>query len=490
MRKKRGIIFTVVTLIMTGISIAGCNSEEKKDEQTEIVWYLTNPEDYGVDGSECEPYQEVDSKRFERFNERLKELGISAKVVFKYVPESYEFSEMLIKDLVEKDKTADISGFSAKEYQQFLVLDDYFSLESMRKTKEALPKKIWDVNSINGKTYQIPRGNAAIYETVYCFNKPFLEEYQLTINEEEIRKMSPKEVIEWLLPYFEEEHVLDGKYYLTSAQDISYSMYTLDRQIPLLKNTNNNIILDLETRLVTDIFSNEHMSDYFDLCQWIYKNDIDGHKSAYSLSAFPVFSITSIPDIADLKNETKANDSRWVNVRLGNEHLVASVGNGVLKSSDNKELAVQVLAASFYDEELTNLMIYGIEDKDYVLRDGHAVYREERSLSCMGTFQSIGNNLIAYPNELEVMDKKEVTERLVEEVPIIPYSNFVPEWDKEMLEKVSELSEIYKETIKQVITTEITDMEAFLQEQQKKLKQAGVEEVISVLQRQVDCWED
>lgn len=490
MKKKRGILFAAMAIVMAGVSITGCSLGEKKESETEIVWYLKDPGNYGADGEECEPYQEVNSARFEHFNERLKEIGIPAKVIFKYAPDFYEFSEQPVKELVEKDESADIVYFSSKEYQEYLVLDDYSDGEDMKKAKEALLPEIWDANCIGGKTYQIPKGNVNIYETVYCFYKPFLEEYQIEVNEEEIKQMSPKKVIEWLLPYFEEERVLDGKYYLTSAQDVDYWMYYLDKFAQPLKGMKNNIILDLETKQVTDVFSNATMKEYFELCQWIYKNDIDGHESQNVLSARPIFSLNTIPNIAQLQNENSVDTSVWQQVCLGNSFLCSSEGNGVLKNSNHKELAVQVLAASVYDEELTNLMIYGIKDKDYVLEDGHAVCQEERMLSSMGTFQGIGNNLIAYPNKLEIAQKKEVTAQLLREIPMRSCSNFVPEWNEEMFRTASEIAEICQGAVRKIRSSEISDMEAYLEEQQKMLRQAGSEELIAALQRQVDNWEE
>lgn len=69
------------------------------------------------------------------------------------------------------------------------------------------------------KMYQIPKGNVAINETVYTFYKPFLEQYGIKIDTEAVKQMTPKEVILYLMPYFEQERFLDDQYYLTSADD-------------------------------------------------------------------------------------------------------------------------------------------------------------------------------------------------------------------------------------------------------------------------------
>lgn len=82
MKKKHTYFFMVVFFIGIFCALLFMSVHEKR---TEIIWYLTYPEYYGVEMSEIEPYQEVKSERFELFNKRLKNLGIPAKVVFKYL---------------------------------------------------------------------------------------------------------------------------------------------------------------------------------------------------------------------------------------------------------------------------------------------------------------------------------------------------------------------------------------------------------------------
>lgn len=476
------------------------------EKRTEIVWYLTYPEYYGMEMSEAEPYQEIKSERFELFNKRLRALGIPAKVVFKYLPDSYEASEEEMADgswywkellscgnhvsnLLSEDKEADIVTFAPMEYDKFLALDSYLEAEEIENVKKAIPEKVWKINEINETTYQIPRGNIGVKEAVYNFYKPFLEDYQIELNKEEIKAMNPKEVIEWLLPYFEEEKVLNGRYYLTSAADLNYENYYLGKEIPVLTGTNQNFILDTKNRKVEDLLHADGLREGMELYQWIYSNHIDGHDDPAVNMAMPVFTIGDIATAEELQAE-QAEDSMWEEIGLDNEILTASVGNGVLRESQHPELSVRVLAASMYDAELSNLMIYGVENKDYTLEEGHAVYTENRMVSCMGSFSEVGNNLIAYPNEKEVLDKREQSEQLLQRAKIIPYSNFVPRWDEKLLEEAAKLSAVYREISLAVKFSEISDLEAYLKEQEKVLEKAGTETVLANLQNQVNQWEE
>lgn len=98
-------------MVLGALSMTGC--QEKK---TEIVWYLEDPQWNGVDLSEVEPFQEIQNERFDLFNKRLEELGIPAKVVFKYTEEDEEWESyaeltylegVRVERLIEKDEDAE-----------------------------------------------------------------------------------------------------------------------------------------------------------------------------------------------------------------------------------------------------------------------------------------------------------------------------------------------------------------------------------------------
>lgn len=500
-KKRSGKCFAAVILFSIGICFF-CGCSEKK---TEIVWYISDPKSYGVE-EEAKPYQEVEAERFQLFNERLEELKIPAKVVFKYLPDRYEakqedfengtlnqkeflFQAEKIKKLTEKDTDADIVEFSPLEYGEFLRLDPYLEKEENKKVLKAIPETVWKANTINGKVYQIPNGNISVSEAAYVFYRPFLEKYQITLDEEKIKKMTPEEVVRFFLPYFEKERLLEGNYYLTSASDLDYMNYFGGRYIPVVKNSIDwNLAVDVKEKKIVSLLDTPEMQDMLEINRWIYDENLDAHIERQYRNGMPVFRTSHIPTIQELAQEP---ESEWKEIGLGNRMVKSSVGNGILKTSDEKELAVRVLAASMYDEELTNLMIYGVPDKEYRLEDGHAVFTEEgHMLSSMGSFQRSGNNRIAYPNELEVKDKAEKMEKLLKETPVQPYGNFTPAFDENLFGKMAEIAGIYIKIEGTSEFEEIPDLEAYIREQKQKLEEAGVTEVVSELQRQLDSWKE
>ena len=174
----------------------------------------------------------------------------------------------------------------------------------------------------------------------------------------------------------------------------------------------------------------------------------------------PVFTIETIPTLEELTVSTAYSDR--IRFSLGKRYLCPSIGNGVLNTSSNQQLAIEVLAASMYDETLSNLMIYGVPDKDYTLENGHAIYKFNQVISSVGSFSPVGNNLIAYPNEYEVTDKVLVSEKLLEdESLLLPCSNFVPDVDDTTWEQISGIAAICHEAVFTAESEEISDLNTF-----------------------------
>ena len=103
MKKKKiskNNFLTIVFVLLCGCFICGCSSKK-----TKIVWYISEPESYGVEKGEIAAYQEIETECFKLFNERLEELNIPAKVVFKYMPDRYEgkSEDFESGDLFEKE---------------------------------------------------------------------------------------------------------------------------------------------------------------------------------------------------------------------------------------------------------------------------------------------------------------------------------------------------------------------------------------------------
>ena len=331
-------------------------------------------------------------------------------------------------------------------------------------------------------------GGILVQAMYYSFSASFLKDYNLTLNEQEITSMTPEEVIDFLFPYFEDNRLLDKKYYLTSADDLSLGNCNYYKYLPLLRGfSDSSLAVDRENGKIVNLLTTEEMLNNLSLAQRIYREDLDIHTELQT--AVPVFTIETIPTLEELTVSTAYSDR--IRFSLGKRYLCPSIGNGVLNTSSNQQLAIEVLAASMYDETLSNLMIYGVPDKDYTLENGHAIYKFNQVISSVGSFSPVGNNLIAYPNEYEVTDKVQVSEKLLEdESLLLPCSNFVSDVDDTTWEQISGIAAICHEAVFTAESEEISDLNTFLKEQNQKLYDAGIESVLSGIQSQLDAQKE
>ena len=260
--------------------------------------------------------------------------------------------------------------------------------------------------------------------------------------------------------------------------DISDLFPIVNEQISFINKENGKIV---------NLLTTEEMLNNLSLAQRIYREDLDIHTELQT--AVPVFTIETIPTLEELTVSTAYSDR--IRFSLGKRYLCPSIGNGVLNTSSNQQLAIEVLAASMYDETLSNLMIYGVPDKDYTLENGHAIYKFNQVISSVGSFSPVGNNLIAYPNEYEVTDKVLVSEKLLEdESLLLPCSNFVPDVDDTTWEQISGIAAICHEAVFTAESEEISDLNTFLKEQNQKLYDAGIESLLSGIQSQLDAQKE
>lgn len=501
MKTKRKLLLAVVIIIVVSI-ITGVVLYLNSNKKTEIVWYLVFPMDYGIDKNKIKENQALESEKFDLFNERLDELGIPAKVTFKYDDfeiEDVEFPKKqdnfaMIQSIVNKtmmsvdnlkDNDADICMFLKNSYSKYITLDKY---DVLKKLEKVMPKENLDDSRINDKLYMIPKGNMTLSKKSYKFDKYFLNNYNIGLDEEKIKTMMPREVIDYLLQYFKDNKLLDNKYYLTSAEDLRYYNYLTNKKI-ITEGYGFNIWLDLDSKKIENPIETKEFREFLELAKYIYENDIDAHTNPNSQSASSIFSVEKDTNVMELSS-SRENEKEWYKTIYISDYFRDSRGgNGVLKTSDNKDLAVEVLMASIYDEELSNIMIYGVPNKDYELKDGKAIYKSENNIYLVGgTFVEVGNNFIAYPNKLEILDKKEKAFELTKKAKYIPYSNFTPLWDDKLNKINLEVTTIYMYMMNDIATDKIKDLDAFISEYKQKLKDAGVDELLDELQKQVDNW--
>ncbi|MBB5264058.1 putative aldouronate transport system substrate-binding protein [Catenibacillus scindens] len=158
----------------------------------------------------------------------------------------------------------------------------------------------------------------------------------------------------------------------------------------------------------------------------------------------------------------------------------------VPNSSAEPEAAITFMSMMYTSPEISNLMAWGIEGRDYIVEDGVAKYPDGNSeVPYHSDDFLIGNQFLALPWEGNSATMREESQAQVESAPISAYLGFTANTDS-IATEVSALSNVYAEFGPQIETgmaaPEVYDQ--FVE----RLYSNGAQKVIDEYQRQLDEW--
>ncbi len=166
--------------------------------------------------------------------------------------------------------------------------------------------------------------------------------------------------------------------------------------------------------------------------------------------------------------------------------IMSSIG----RTSRNPERVMQFLNLLYTDKELINLLVFGIEGKDYVkVSDGIITYPEGVTAESVGYANQgwlFGNQFNNYLRDTEDPEKWTKYEAFNEEAIISPVLGFVFDVSKVSVEMAA--IDSVNSQYGMALHTGAIDPEANLEEYVGKLKDAGIEKVLEECQRQLDEW--
>jgi len=160
----------------------------------------------------------------------------------------------------------------------------------------------------------------------------------------------------------------------------------------------------------------------------------------------------------------------------------------ITKNSISPELSMKLLNLFYSDEDIMNLLAYGIEGIDYVeTEDGHIRAPEgKKGNSYYGGSWRLPNQFITKVwegNPLNVWDQvKQYNEDALHSCEIGFNFNVFP-----VAQKYLKLQEIY-DSYKPILESGLVNPENGLKQMLEELKQNGLDEVIAEKRRQFESW--
>jgi ABC-type sugar transport system, periplasmic component len=156
------------------------------------------------------------------------------------------------------------------------------------------------------------------------------------------------------------------------------------------------------------------------------------------------------------------------------------------------EIALKFLEKAHTDQTYYNLLVYGVEGENYKLADGKISYdgipEKNKKQSWTGLIDGYMGVPIRYPDEWQaIVDKLTITEgpKLAEQNGNDPYQNFLFDTSS-LFEQLSNLETVQEQYIQPLNLGISTDIDHDLAVLKTKLKEAGIDRYMDVLQKQLD----
>lgn len=154
--------------------------------------------------------------------------------------------------------------------------------------------------------------------------------------------------------------------------------------------------------------------------------------------------------------------------------------NVISKTSKNKQQAFDFLQRVYTDPYITNLLLYGIENRNYSLTEG----RVDWPLININD-NCIGNAYISYPRYFEYPDKRGRYYEIQRTYPYV-YYDFI--FDKAQLEEEIKAVNLTMNKVNELLAGQVDDFDKFISTLKKELYEKGVSRLKDEVNRQKNEW--
>lgn len=165
-------------------------------------------------------------------------------------------------------------------------------------------------------------------------------------------------------------------------------------------------------------------------------------------------------------------------------------GFAVPVCATDPEAAVEFLNLLYTNSDIENLLAWGVEGRDWVEKDGEAVYPEgvnsDNAMYHMGDYLN-GNQFITLPWEGSGADLRDVQMEFQKGLVFSPYMGFNAD-TSEVSNEITSCFGIIEQYRKQLSSGSSGDWEGVLDEMNGKLEAAGIDKIVECYQTQLDAW--
>ncbi len=429
--------------------------------------------------------EEKSKKNEDYFNELLEE---------KQLPYEVEFisgnagNKIQVVDICDTGWESYTESYDTKKdilNGKFIELDSYLASAEGAVIKDSLPQNVWDTYKVNGKQYTVLSVRYTPFESVYIWNTELAEKYDIHPEtwdgniweyEDSLLKVSEGEkgqviTIANLLGY------LDAQNGLTNVLGLYYPI--------VVRETDEEIKAEL-------LYDTKEYKNCLEKIRGLYEKGIfvPDEELTQEINK-EVFLEINTQFTGEAAYESYGLEAFWKRhdwKKIGEERLwelsCGACEIGITTESKQPEKVFAFLCQLYKDIELTNALMWGREETDYIL-EGNRVSGVNQEL-IFG--ECVGNALSGYAGAGEDENKKDIYRERYEGATISKINGFYftgKDCQKE-LEAISRISMEFDMRNPQ-------NAEAILYKQDEiiqRYKEAGIDKVIEEWNRQYQQWKE
>ena len=477
-----------VTCLALSIAATGCTEQPKntavlEDDESkpyEIIWYYVG----SANNADLEMVNE-------KVNEYLTE-KINATV--KMTPLDWSPFYTKMDNIMSSGEKYDLRWVNGNLYQTavfkgaFIDLDELFSAYAP-KTRALLGEEFINGAKINGKLYGIPANKDRAHATSIFINKEVAEKYNMDL--------SQVEGWEDLYPFYDVIRDNEPGMRVYSMGNGSSPWDLTDKKDDL---GGNGLVGFVEG---SDKVQNLFETDLFRECitvaremyeaGYIYKDVAIDDKASDMRKQGRLFAWGRGSNSGVLAELNSSYVNTWIEIPLTKPIYNANDCQGSMMAipvtCKNPVRVMKFIELLNTDKYLNNLINFGIEGVHYDKVGENRIELRESSGYKTNSMQWVfGNTFINYLYEGEADDKYEKLELFNQSATPSPYLGFVPNLEAVKIQ-VSSCNNVVNE-YGEILEFGAADIDEFLPAFQQKLKQAGIDEIVTEVQKQYDEWKE
>ncbi len=346
--------------------------------------------------------------------------------------------------------------------------------------KEAIDQRFWDAAKVDDKIYAVPNQKEIGAAPMWAFTKEYVDKYKIPY--EDIHSLEDLEP--WLEKIKKEE---PGVTPLYITKGFSWEVF-FDAVVPPVGfNVNDK---DLKA---VNMFEQPEMKKNLETIRRFYQK---GYINADSATAQDDKSVKRFVTKGDGQPYADKIWSKTLGYEVVSSEITKPVvTNGsatgamtaISKNSKNPEKAIEFLNLVNTDEELRNLLNYGIEGEHYEkVGDKTIKINEAKKKDYDMVYYGIGNMFKTYVLEGEPETKWDEFKEFNDSAQLAPTLGFRfnPSAVTTEIAAINNVLEEFKATI----YSGSVDVDEYLGKLNTKLKEQGIDKVIAEVQKQVDEW--